>query len=167
MRLRKLCATAPYAERVTNPDTVVDALLCLTRPLVGIGVRSVQSASGGVTIPQYRVLVLLEDNGALSIGAIALELGVNPSNATRVCDRLERLGLATRAASSRDRRSVLVGITQAGRRVVAAVTAERRRELARVAERLDGATSDTLVRVLDEVAQAARAVERADLATRA
>jgi DNA-binding MarR family transcriptional regulator len=150
---------------VTKHDTLVEALLGLTRPLVGIGVRSVQSASGGVTMPQYRVLVLLEDNGALSIGVMELELGVNPSNATRVCDRLERLGLITRTTSSQDRRSVLVGITPAGRKVVAAVSAERRRELAKVVDQLDGSTSDLLIRALDEVAEAARALERATLAT--
>jgi DNA-binding MarR family transcriptional regulator len=150
---------------VTTPDTLVEALLGLTRPLVGIGIRSVQSASAGVTLPQYRVLVLLEDNGELSVGAIALELGINPSNATRVCDRLERLGLITRAASFQDRRSVLVAITRSGRKVVAAVIAERRRELARVVERLDGSASDALVRALEEVAEAARSVERANLAT--
>ena len=149
---------------VTKHDTLVEALLGLTRPLVGIGVRSVQSASGGVTMPQYRVLVLLEDNGALSIGVIALELGVNPSNATRVCDRLERLGLITRTTSDQDRRSVLVGIAPAGRKVVAAVSAERRRELSRVVDQLDGSTSDLLIRALDEVTAAARAVEPADLA---
>ena len=152
---------------VTGPDSLVDALVALAPPLVGIGVRSVEAAAGGVTIPQYRVLVLLEDNGPLSIGMIAFELGVNPSNATRVCDRLERLGLASRTSSATDRRSVLVEVTESGRAVVADVTAYRRRDLARVVAQLDGSRSDGMVRALEEVAKAARAVEAADLARKA
>lgn len=114
-------------------------------------------------MPQYRVLVMLEDNGALSIGMIALELGVNPSNATRVCDRLGRLGLVTRTGSSEDRRTVLVEVTPAGREVVAAVMAHRREELLRVVERLDGAAGDSVVRALSDLMVAARAVETDDL----
>ena len=146
-----------------SDDPLVETLLVLARPLIGIGVRSVQVAGGGVTIPQYRVLVLLDDNGPLPIGAIALELGVNPSNATRVCDRLERLGLLTRSSAAHDRRSVLVEVTDGGREVVAAVTAYRRQELTRVVSRVDASRSTALVRALDEVATAARAVEASDL----
>ena len=142
----------------------MEALVRLAPPIVGIGLRSVQAAAGGVTLPQYRVLVLLHDNGPLTIGAIALELGVNPSNATRVADRLERLGLVTRAPSSHDRRIVLVEATAAGEGVVRDVTRHRRAELARVVAELDGSRSSELVRALDEVAHAARAVEAADLA---
>ena len=138
--------------------------MALAPPIVGIGVRSVEAAADGVTMPQYRVLVLLEDNGALSIGMIAFELGVNPSNATRVCDRLERLGLAERTSSTSDRRSVLVEVTDAGRAVVAAVTNYRRQEFARVVEQLGASGREALVHALDEVTSAARAVEGADLA---
>jgi DNA-binding MarR family transcriptional regulator len=149
---------------MTHRDPLVEALLALAPPLVGIGLRSVQAAGDGVTMPQYRVLVLLSDNGALSIGSIALELGVNPSNATRVCDRLERLGLITRASSARVRRTVLVDVTASGRRVVSAVTAHRRRELAAVVAGLKRSSSGTVARAIDEVATAARAVETAGLA---
>src|SRR5689334_8216938 len=149
---------------MTTDDSLVETLLALAPPLVGIGVRSVQVAGGGVTIPQYRVLVLLEDNGPLSVGMIALELGVNPSNATRLCDRLERLGLLTRNSAAHDRRSVLVEVTDAGREVVTSVTAYRRQEFVRVVNRLNGSNSEAVVRALDEVAAAARAVEASDLA---
>jgi DNA-binding MarR family transcriptional regulator len=153
-----------YDGGVANDSSLVEALLTLSRPIVGIGVRSVQAAAGSVTMPQYRVLVLLDDNASLSIGAIAAELGVNPSNATRVCDRLERLGLIARTTTPHDRRTVLVRITRQGRDVVAAVMAYRRRELARVVEMLDGSSNGAVVRALDEVAVAARALERAHLA---
>lgn len=144
-------------------EALVDALLLMSRPLVGIVIRSVQGAPVDVTIPQHRVLVLLDDNGPLGVGAIATELGVNPSNATRLCDRLERLGLIARSRSDEDRRAVLVDLTAAGRRLVQAVTDVRRADLARVVAQLDGAAAPELVGALEAVGAAAHRVEVAYL----
>ena len=144
-------------------EALIDALLHMSRPLVGMVIRSVQFAPVEVTIPQHRVLVLLEDNGPLGVGAIATELGVNPSNATRVCDRLQRLGLITRSRSDEDRRAVLVDLTVDGRHLVRAVADIRRADLARVVEQLDGASSSGLVEALEAVGAAAHRVELAYL----
>jgi len=55
-------------------------------------------------------------------------LGVAPSTAGRMCDRLVRKGLVRRHRGRSDRRAVLVAITPAGREVVDQATV-RRREL--------------------------------------
>ena len=140
-------------------EALVDALLHVSRPLVGIVIRSVRGAPVDVTIPQHRVLVLIDDNGPLGVGAIAAELGVNPSNATRLCDRLERLGLIARSRSDEDRRAVLVDLTADGRRLVQAVTDIRRADRARVVAQLDGAAAPELVGALEAVGAAAHRVE--------
>src|SRR5690348_15222409 len=126
---------------------------------MGIAIRSIQTAPVDVTVPQYRVLVMLEDNGPVGIGAIAVELGVNPSNATRVCDRLERLGLVDRTRSREDGRAVLVTLTEEGGRVLETVTRTRRQEIVRVVARLDGRGGVAAVRALDAVSAAIREVE--------
>lgn len=145
-----------------NPETaLVDALLTASRSLLGIVIRSVESAPVAVTIPQHRVLVMLEDDGPLGIGVIAAELGVNPSNASRVCDRLQRLGLVERAQSPEDRRSVLVALTGEGRQVLQSVTDHRREEIARVVAQMDGRSTTAVVRALDSVSDAAGEVEQA------
>jgi DNA-binding MarR family transcriptional regulator len=84
-------------------------------------------------------LVLLASRGPQSMGEIAEQLGVNPSNASRQCDRLQRLGLLVRARSAADARVVRAEVSSAGRRLLGAVTQRRREELRRVVERMDGA----------------------------
>lgn len=112
-----------------EPDPVVEELITASRALVGIAVRSVAASPVDVTLVQHRVLVLLSTRGPQTVGAVADELGVNASNASRVCDRLQRVGLATRERAAHDARSVQVSITPAGTEVLRAIHAERRREV--------------------------------------
>ena len=122
-----------------NPDErdrLAEALLVASRALVAIAVRSMSASTVAVTVVQYRVLVLLESRGKLSVTAIADELGVDQSNASRHCSRLTHLGLVNRARSAHDGRAVDVVLTAAGRHHVQAVRRARRREIARVLDRM-------------------------------
>ena len=110
-------------------DALADAFVTASRALVGVAIRSIEAAPVAVTVPQHRVLVLLAGAGPQAVGRIAQQLGVNPSNATRLCDRLQRLDLVGRAPSAADGRGVLVSITAAGKDLVDAVTAHRRDEI--------------------------------------
>ena len=143
----------------SHGDALVEALLDASRSLLGIVIRSVQAAPVGVTIPQHRVLVLLEE-GPLGVGAIAAELGVNPSNASRLCDRLQGMGLIRRRRSDQDRRTVLVDLTAGGRDNIAAVSAHRRAEISQLVAHLEGQGSPALVRALNEISDAAAELER-------
>ncbi len=113
-------------------DGLAEAFVTASRALVAIATRSIASSPTEITIPQHRVLVLLATVGPHSVGQIATQLGVNPSNATRVCDRLQRLELIARARSTQDGRSVSVTITRAGRRIVQHIARQRHREVAKV-----------------------------------
>jgi DNA-binding MarR family transcriptional regulator len=146
----------------TNKDIeeLAAAFVTASRALVGIAIRSVEAAPVPVTIPQHRVLVLLAANGPQAIGTLAQQLGVNPSNATRVCDRLQRLDLVRRSRSDSDGRAVHVTITPAGRRVVDAVNAHRRREVAAVLRELSPAQVEVVVEALTAFSRAAH--ERAE-----
>jgi DNA-binding MarR family transcriptional regulator len=81
---------------------------------------------------QHRVLVLLQARGTLSVNAVADELGVDQSNASRHCTRLAQLGLVTRTRAAHDGRAVDVSLTDAGRRQVQVVRSARRDEIAQV-----------------------------------
>src|SRR5690606_6821472 len=113
-------------------DQLAAAFVTASRALIGIAIRSVQAAPVEVTVPQHRVLVLLASKGTQSVGTIAQQLGVNPSNATRVCDRLQRLGLIVRSRSARDGRAVEVSITADGQSLVETVNAHRVAEVSRL-----------------------------------
>jgi DNA-binding MarR family transcriptional regulator len=113
-------------------DRLADALLESSRVLLAVAVRSVSAGSAEVTVVQHRVLVLLDAHQLLSVNAVADELGIDQSNASRHCTGLARLGLVTRTRATHDRRAVDVALTAAGRRQVRAVRTARRREIARL-----------------------------------
>lgn len=99
-----------------------------SRALVAISARSLAGHSD-VTLPQYRLLVVLATRGPQRLVDLADNLSVNPSTATRMCDRLRRKGLLTRAAVAGDRRAVELVITDDGRALVDHVLDRRRAEI--------------------------------------
>jgi DNA-binding MarR family transcriptional regulator len=141
-------------------DELAATFVTASRALVGIAIRSIEAAPVAVTVPQHRVLVLLAAEGPQAIGNLAQQLGVNPSNATRVCDRLQRLDLVRRSRSESDGRAVHVTITQAGRRLVDAVTDHRRREVSAVLKGLSLRQIEAAVTAMTEFNRAAH--ERAE-----
>ncbi|MCP3424453.1 MarR family winged helix-turn-helix transcriptional regulator [Nocardioides pinisoli] len=101
------------------------ALLDLSRVLMGITLRAVAAAPVALTVPQHRVLLMIATDGPRRVGALAEDLGVNQSNASRIVDRLVGQGLVRRTSDSDDRRASLVELTREGRRVLRAVHEHR------------------------------------------
>ena len=120
----------------TSPEAVAEAFLAAGRTLMGMSIASVGAARVEVTMVQFRTLVLLADEGERTVGEIGAELGVNASNATRHCDRLQKIGLLRRRRSTTDGRVVRVALTTDGRRLVDEVKAQRRAEVLQVLERM-------------------------------
>lgn len=83
---------------------VAEAFMAISRALVGIAVRSINVAAVEVTLTQHTLLVLLATGGDQTVGALAEQLEVNASNTSRLCDRLQKLGLVARVRSSIDGR---------------------------------------------------------------
>jgi DNA-binding MarR family transcriptional regulator len=73
----------------------------------------------GLKPRHLRLLVLVDRAGRLSQRALAGQLGVDPGNLVAVLDDLEGQGLLARERSEHDRRQRLVGLTPAGRRLLA------------------------------------------------
>ncbi len=116
----------------TDHDELVDTVLAASRALVAVAARSLEATGDEVTLPQYRALVVLAARGPQGTAELAAALAVNPSTATRMCDRLVRKGLVRRHRQAGDRRSVRIALTAAGRDLVAEVSRRRRAELARL-----------------------------------
>lgn len=104
-------------------------------------VRSVtasrSSVAGKVTPPQLRALLPLAGGATLTMGELAARSGVSCAAATQVVDQLVALGLAERERSARDRRVVLVRVTEEARPELQRALARRRRQVAEVFARLD------------------------------
>lgn len=117
-------------------EDLVDAVIGASRALVAVAARSVASAGEDVTLAQYRALVVLASRGPQRVADLAAALAVNPSTATRMCDRLVRKQLVRRQRSSSDRRSVRVALSGNGRALVGEVTRRRRLEVAAILRKL-------------------------------
>lgn len=132
-----------------------EVFITASRALVGIAIRSINAAPTEITLPQHRVLVLLAADGPQGISRLAQQLCIDQSNASRLCDRLERIGLIARQRSSTDRRAVAVDLTTSGVKVVRAVNAYRQREVARVLAGMSGQTVAAAMQGLTAFGQAA------------
>ena len=99
---------------VPNDEEVTEAIILASRALVGIAMRSLAGNADDVTLPQYRTLVVLACGGPARLADLAEALGVSPSTATRMCDRLVRKELVSRTRDELDRREVKLAITAAG-----------------------------------------------------
>ena len=122
----------------------------MTRALVGLTMRSMEVLEGAVTVPQFRLLLVLDELGQVPSSRLAARLGTLASSVTRLADRLESAGLLVRGHDPRNRSIVTLEVTSAGHDLVASVVARRQVLLAEVLDRMRQA----------ERASAARAARR-------
>ncbi|MFI7100625.1 MarR family winged helix-turn-helix transcriptional regulator [Streptomyces sp. NPDC050161] len=147
-------AAAPLSGQPDDVDAVTRAVLTASRVLVAVSARSLAAVEGRVTLPQFRLLVALSSHGTAKLVEVADWLGVNPSTAMRMADRLITAGFAERRVNPGDRRETRLGLTGQGRRIVEEVTARRRREIAGIVGRLAPEQRTALVDALDAFAAA-------------
>jgi len=113
-------------------------------------------AAGRLTPTKLRALELLDEQGPLRISDLAAGMAVDETTATRLADRLEAMGAATRERAEDDRRATVVALTPEGRRL-AADAAKRRREFVRdVLATLDPDERAELVRLTQKATVALR-----------
>src|SRR5690606_28707541 len=117
-------------------DEVTSAMLTASRLLVAISARSLAAVEDAVTPAQFRLLVVLASQGPAKLVTLAGLLGVNPSTALRMVDRLAAAGLVDRRASPDSGREVRIQVTPAGRALVDDVTARRRAAIAEIVARM-------------------------------
>ncbi len=136
-------------------DVLVDAVLRASRVLVAVAVRSLAAVDHDVTLPQYRALVVLASRGPQRPTGLAEALAVHPSTITRLCDRLVAKRLVHRGEAPANRREVAIRLTPKGRRLVDAVTARRRDEIATIAANIPARERAATVHALHALGEAA------------
>ncbi|NVI88955.1 MarR family winged helix-turn-helix transcriptional regulator [Actinomadura sp. BRA 177] len=95
----------------------------------------------------YLLRLLIVDDG-LRPGEAAKRLVVTPATITSVVDTLERNGHVRRERSYRDRRGVMLRITDSGRRLLAEKSQPISRELARLYDVVDEGDEEAVRRFL-------------------
>ncbi len=133
---------------VGKRESAADVLMSASRVLVAVAARSLAQAEDQVTLAQYRALVVLATHGPLRPVDLAEAVGVDPSTATRMCDRLVRKKLILRSHRRTDRREVALTLSAGGRALVDEVTSRRRREFQRILAKIPAASREQLVESL-------------------
>ena len=139
-------------------ERAVEAVLTASRTMIAVATRSLGAAAEETTIAQYRTLVVLASRGPQRMVDLAGALGVAPSTAGRMCDRLVRKGFIRRQRGRTDRRSVVVSITAAGRDVVDGATERRRALIAGILCKLPERSQHAVAEALRAFAEAAEEI---------
>jgi DNA-binding MarR family transcriptional regulator len=133
-------------ERVTDVAAKVESTV---ESLVAVLENARMAQSPAVPPTQLRVLTIIAGNRHTNMNRLAEALGVVPSSASRLCDRLEATGLLRRVPDPRDRREVRLTLTPAARRMLDELRDRRRTALAEVLERMAPVARLELLHALD------------------
>lgn len=135
-------------------DEVVTAVLTASRLLVAVSARSLASVEDSLTLPQFRMLVVLETRGPMNISRLGEHLDVIPSTAMRMVDRLAAAGMLEREPNTTNRREILIHLTGKGRTTVHQATERRRAEIARIVAAMPAAQRTGLIKALTAFTEA-------------
>lgn len=155
-RTGRTVRTVRTVRRLRTPrNDLVDGLLAASRALLGMTARSMAQVDADVTLPQYRVLVVLASRGRQRTAELAKELDVASSTVTRMCDRLDRKALIRRYRRGDDRRATWVALTESGRDLVGTVMRQRREHIAKALRSVTIADPSAAAEVLRAIVEAA------------
>ena len=117
-------------------------------------VASLQPSQARLTPTKLHALDVLSEQGGQRVGDLARRLGLDDTTATRLVDRLEAAGLASRKSEEGDRRATVVTLTTAGEKLVRQLQARRQRFFQDVLAALEPDEQDELVRLTAKAAEA-------------
>jgi DNA-binding MarR family transcriptional regulator len=120
------------ASRSDVSNDQVDAVMRVSRALMGVTAASIAQVDDRVTVPQLRVMMMIATRGALNLVAVAAGLGVSAPNASRICDRLLKAGMLDRSEDPDDRRHVALTLTADGDALIERVIRHRRNAIRRI-----------------------------------
>lgn len=139
------------------------ATLVASRSLLGLVAQSLAPALDELTMPQFRVLVVLDGTGPLRMSDLADRVGVHPSTLSRTVERLVAGEWLERASVEESRREVHVELSQKATTLVNDVTERRRAGIARVLAPLSDGDRAAVRRGMEVFAAAAGEASPGDL----
>lgn len=134
-----------------------------SRALLAVVARSLGSALDEVTLPQFRLMVVLSSRGPMRSGDLAEATGVHASTLSRTAERLVKGGWVERVTNPDSRREILLGLSPRGAQLVTEVTARRSREISAILKRLSPREQKEVRAAFAAFARAAGEVASGDL----
>ncbi|KAA0084511.1 MarR family transcriptional regulator [Mycolicibacterium sp. P9-64] len=117
-----------------------------TRGLLALNVSVLEQMEISVGLAPLRALQSLDRRGPSMVGELGDDLGLVPSTASRLSDRLAEAGLITRRPAPSNRRSTLLELTDAGRAILDELVALRLRVFGEVADQMSKQDRAALLR---------------------
>ena len=116
-----------------------------TRGLLALNVSVLEHMEDNVGLEPLRALQSLDRRGPSMVGELGDDLGLVPSTASRLSDRLAEAGLITRRPAPSNRRSTLLELTDAGRAILDELVALRIRAFGEVADQMSNQDRAALI----------------------
>ncbi|MCX6561167.1 MAG: MarR family transcriptional regulator [Candidatus Aminicenantes bacterium] len=126
------------------------------------GVFDGQADCCGVTMGQCHTLLEIGSRGEISLVDLADALGLDASTMSRTIQGLVLIGLVDRRSSDKDRRFVVIRLTDQGRKIFAEIETRYNAYFSRVSELLP---EDRRESILESVGEFADAIKRLNTAT--
>ncbi|MEU5723414.1 MarR family transcriptional regulator [Micromonospora sp. NPDC047738] len=139
-------------ERSPNLAAAIDAA---AEALIGVLDSAAPRHTVSVSPTQLRVLSLIMAHPETNVNRLAELLDVVPSSASRLCDRLEAVGLLRRVADPRDRREVRLIPTAAAESLLRDLKERRHSAVQAVLDRMPHRVQHELLVALIAFSQAA------------
>ncbi len=114
-----------------------------------------------LSVPQLRMLLMLEIDGDASMGELARRASVTMPTATSSINALVDGRYVSRRRSPDDRRVVLVSLTAKGRKVLEHFRAERRERMATVLDQLSPEDQERFVQAFEDILEILRRLDAA------
>ncbi len=109
--------------RGSDPRACAAALLYTVPGLLWYVRRHMRSHRKGLSVPQFRTLVKVQQSPDISLSCVAEHLDASLPTTSRIVAILVQKGYLKRTASTRDRRQITLAVTRRGRSVVDAARA--------------------------------------------
>jgi MarR family 2-MHQ and catechol resistance regulon transcriptional repressor len=136
----------------TSEDRALDMWIKLARSYAVLNKESVRDIRRhGLTLPQFGAMECLYHLGTMPIGDLSRKMLVSGGNMTCVIDNLEKEGLVRRAQYDADRRSVIVDLTDTGRKLIARIFPEHAAVIEQAASVLTPQEQTELSRLLKKL----------------
>ena len=120
-------------------------LLDALPPLMWFIRKKMRTFRRGLSVPQFRALVYVENNRGACVRAVADHLGASMPTTSRIIATLVRRGLLIRQACSQDRRQHALSLASRGQSVLKTAWRQTERELAEQLARLSATQRKAIV----------------------
>jgi MarR family 2-MHQ and catechol resistance regulon transcriptional repressor len=137
-------------------STGVHLWLVLMKAHKALEQSAMRSIAGtGLCVSDFAVLETLLHKGPLPVNTIGAKIALTSGSSTAAIDRLERKGLARRAADATDRRARVVHLTNKGKTLIEAAFRKHAADIGTVTGKLSISEQKTLTNLLKKLGKSA------------